>query len=124
MDYIHIRNMEFYGYHGVLQEESVLGQRFRASVSIAVDTKKAGKTDHVEDTVSYVDIYNLCKEIIEGERYNLIEAVAERIAEKILSKFENMVFGCRVEIIKPDPPIPGHYKEVAVEIVRGKYYEY
>lgn len=123
MDYIHIRDMQFYGYHGVLQEESVLGQRFNASVSIAVDTKKAGETDNVEDTVSYVDIFNICKEIIEGERYKLIETVANRIASKILTQFENAVSGCRVEIIKPDPPIPGHYKEVAVEIVRGKFYE-
>lgn len=123
MDYIHIRDMQFYGYHGVLPEESQLGQRFRASVSIAVNTRKAGETDNVEDTVSYVDIFSICKDIIEGQRFNLIETVADRVAAKILSEFENTVFGCRVEIVKPDPPIPGHYKEVAVEIVRGKYYE-
>lgn len=123
MDYIHIRDMQFYGYHGVMFEESVLGQRFKASVSIAVDTNRASETDSVENTVSYVEIFNICKDIIEGQRYNLIETVADRIASKILSEFENTVFGCRVEIVKPDPPIPGHYKEVAVEIVRGKYYE-
>lgn len=123
MDYIHIRDMQFYGYHGVLQEESVLGQRFRATVSIAVNTERAGETDNVEDTVSYVDIYNICKDVIEGQRFKLIETVADRIASKILLDFEDMVFGCRVEIMKPDPPIPGHYKEVAVEIVRGKFYE-
>lgn len=123
MDYIHIRDMQFFGYHGVLPEEAVLGQRFRASVSIAVDTKISGETDDVEDTVSYVDIYDICKEIVEGQRFKLIETVAERIANKILADFKESVFGCRVEIVKPDPPIPGHYKEVAVEIVRGKFYE-
>lgn len=121
MDYIHVRDMQFFGYHGVLQEETVLGQRFRASVSLAVDIKKAGETDNLEHTVSYVGVYDICKEVIEGKPYKLIEAVAETIASRILSQYEGQVMGCRVEIIKPDPPIPGHYKEVAVEIVRGTF---
>ena len=61
------------------------------------------------------------KEVIEGKPYKLIEAVAETVASRILSQYEGQVMGCRVEIIKPDPPIPGHYKEVAVEIVRGAF---
>lgn len=121
MDYIHLRDMQFYGYHGVLEQENVIGQRFRASVSLAVDMKKAGETDELDDTVSYVGVYDICKEIIEGKPYKLIEAVAETVASRILQQYEGQVSGCRVEIIKPDPPIPGHYKEVAVEIMRGTF---
>ena len=121
MDYIHVRDMQFFGYHGVLREETVLGQRFRASVSLAVDIQKAGETDNLEHTVSYVGVYDICKEVIEGKPYKLIEAVAETVASRILSQYEGQVMGCRIEIIKPDPPIPGHYKEVAVEIVRGTF---
>ena len=121
MDYIHVRDMQFFGYHGVLREETVLGQRFRASVSLAVNIQKAGETDNLEHTVSYVGVYDICKEVIEGKPYQLIEAVAETVASRILSQYEGQVMGCRVEIIKPDPPIPGHYKEVAVEIVRGTF---
>lgn len=123
MDYIHLRDMQFYGYHGVLKEENILGQRFKATVSLAVDIQKAGLTDELNDTVSYVGVYDLCKEIIEGKPYKLIEAVAETIAKRILETYEGQVLGVKVEIIKPDPPIPGHYKEVAVEITRGHYYE-
>lgn len=123
MDYIHLRDMQFFGYHGVLPEETKLGQRFRASVSLAVDIQKAGQTDNLDDTVSYVGVYEICKDIIEGNPFKLIEAVAETIASNILKTYEGQVFGCRVEIIKPDPPIPGHYKEVAVEIIRGNFYE-
>lgn len=121
MDYIHLRDMQFFGYHGVLPEEKVLGQRFRANVSLAVDIKRAGETDELDDTVSYVGVYDICKEIIEGKPYKLIEAVAETIATRILTQYEGQVFGCRVEVVKPDPPIPGHYKEVAVEITRGRF---
>lgn len=123
MDYIHLRDMQFYGYHGVLKEENVLGQRFRATVSLAVNIQKAGLTDELNDTVSYVGVYDICKEVIEGKPYRLIEAVAETVATKILESYQGQVLGVKVEIIKPDPPIPGHYKEVAVEITRGHFYE-
>lgn len=121
MDYIYLRDMQFFGYHGVLPQETVLGQRFRATVTIAVDIQKAGQTDELDDTVSYVGVYDICKEVIEGKPFKLIEAVAETIATRILVDYEGQVFGCKVEVIKPDPPIPGHYKEVAVEIVRGTF---
>lgn len=123
MDYIHLKDMQFYGYHGALPEENVLGQRFRVSVSLAVDTQKAGQTDDLEDTVNYVDVYNICKEVMEGKPFKLIEAVAETISSSILTTYKGIVFGCRIEVIKPDPPIPGHYKEVSVDIVRGRFYE-
>lgn len=122
MDYIHVKEMQFYGAHGVLPEETVLGQRFRANVSLAVDIKKAGETDDLDATVSYVGVYDICQEVIEGKPYKLIEAVAETVASRILEAYAGQVFGVRVEIIKPDPPIRGHYKEVAVEIVRGTFY--
>lgn len=122
MDYIHVKEMQFYGTHGVLPEETVLGQRFRANVSLAVDIKKAGETDDLNETVSYVGVYDICQQVIEGKPFKLIEAVAETVASRILQAYDGQVFGVRVEIIKPDPPIRGHYKEVAVEIVRGTFY--
>lgn len=123
MDYIHLREMQFYGYHGVLKEENVLGQRFNATVSLAVNIQKAGLTDELSDTVSYVGVYDICKEVMEGKPLKLIEAVAETIATRILESYQGQVLGVKVEVIKPDPPIPGHYKEVAVEITRGRYHE-
>ena len=51
MDYIYLRDMQFFGYHGVLPQETVLGQRFRATVTIAVDIQKAGQTDELDGTV-------------------------------------------------------------------------
>ena len=70
MDYIHLRDMQFYGYHGVLPEETMLGQRFRVTVSLAVNTKKAGETDDLQYTVNYVEVYELCKSIMEGKPFN------------------------------------------------------
>ncbi|RLQ82878.1 dihydroneopterin aldolase [Planomicrobium sp. Y74] len=120
MDYIHLNEMEFYGYHGVFPEEMKLGQRFRLTVSLAVDLKKAGETDGLEHTVHYGEVYSVCQSVIEGNPKKLLEAVAESLAAEILSTF-SLVKGIRIQLIKPDPPIPGHYKSVAVDITRGEF---
>ena len=121
MDYIHVNEMEFWGYHGVFVEETKLGQRFRVTLSLAVDLQEAGQTDNLEKTVNYAEAFFVCQKIVEGEPAKLVESVAERIATEILTKFKGIVKGCKVLVIKPDPPIPGHYRSVAVEITRGTY---
>ena len=121
LDYIHLNEMEFYGYHGVLPEETKLGQRFRVTVSLATNLSEAGKSDELDKTVNYAEVYSVCQSVVEGKPVKLIEAVAERIAEEIKRKFADKVFGVRVVLTKPDPPIPGHYASVAVEITRGRF---
>mgnify|MGYP001199826590 CR=1 FL=1 len=119
MDKIYLNEMEFYGYHGALPEENRLGQRFIVDLMVELDLSKAGKTDDLSETVNYADLYSLCKEIVEGKSYSLIEAVAEQIANNILTHFEK-INSCTVRLIKPDPPIPGHYKSVSIEITRKR----
>jgi len=119
IDKIYVNGMEFYGYHGVFPEENKLGQRFRVDVILETDLSKAGQTDDLIYTVNYADIYEQCKQIVEEKVYKLVEAVAENIAETILEQF-TIVERCTVKVTKPDPPIPGHYKSVAIEIMRGR----
>ncbi|MCA1057288.1 dihydroneopterin aldolase [Rossellomorea aquimaris] len=122
MDKILVNEMEFYGYHGVFPEENRLGQRFRVSAELHLDLSKSGKSDALEDSVNYADVYTLTKSVVEGEPLNLVEAVAERISSKILESFD-IVQACKITLIKPDPPIPGHYRSVAVEITRSRSHE-
>lgn len=121
MDYIHLNEMEFYGYHGALEEETVLGQRFRANVSLAVDLAEAGASDDLKKTVNYAEVFEVCRSVIEGEPKKLIESVAEEISRSILEQFAKQVNGVRVVLIKPDPPIRGHYASVSVDITRGQF---
>ncbi|MFB3171231.1 dihydroneopterin aldolase [Neobacillus sp. 179-C4.2 HS] len=119
MDKIFVNQMEFYGYHGVFPEETKLGQRFVVDLMVLVDLKKAGQTDELEYSVNYGELFQVCKEIVEGKPYKLVEAVAEKIAETVLGQF-TLVSEVTIKVIKPDPPIPGHYQSVAVEITRGR----
>jgi 7,8-dihydroneopterin aldolase/epimerase/oxygenase len=119
MDKIYVTGMKFYGYHGVFKEEKTLGQRFNVDLIVELDTKKAGETDDLAYSVSYADLFKTCEEVVQGKPYDLVESVAEEIAKQILNTYE-LIQQCTVKVIKPDPPIPGHYDYVAVEIIRGR----
>ncbi|MHC5252674.1 dihydroneopterin aldolase [Listeria kieliensis] len=119
MDKIYMNELSFYGYHGVLPEENKLGQTFQISLVLHLSTKKAGETDSVEDTVSYADVYETVKAVVEGKRFKLIEAVAETIASEVLTGYP-LLSRVTVKVVKPNPPIPGHYHSVAVEIERER----
>lgn len=119
MDKIYFNGMAFYGYHGVYPEENKLGQRYLVDLELYLDLAPAGFSDDLKDTINYAEVYELCKQIAEETRFQLVERVAQQIAEKALVQFPLLV-EIMVRVIKPDPPIPGHYQSVAVEIRRGR----
>lgn len=119
LDKIYLNELAFYGYHGVLAEETKLGQTFKVSLVLGLSTKKAGMSDSVDDTVSYADVYETVKKIVEGVPFKLIEALAEKIATKVLTDYP-LLEEITVKLIKPNPPIPGHYESVSVEIKRKR----
>jgi len=119
MDRIYLNQMEFYGYHGALPEENRLGQRFIVDLTVELNLQKAGETDDLKETVNYAELYELCKSIVENRKFKLIEAVSEKIADEVLLQFPE-IEKCTVKLTKPDPPIPGHYRSVAVEMTRTR----
>lgn len=119
MDKILLNNLQFYGYHGLLPEEKKIGQRFNVDLELFLNLQKAGETDDMKDSIHYGHVHELIKGIVEGKSMNLIEAVAETIASELFAKF-SLLSACTVKVTKPDPPIPGHYQSVAVEIFREK----
>ncbi|GAE37298.1 dihydroneopterin aldolase [Halalkalibacter akibai] len=119
MDKIFLNELAFYGYHGVYGEEQKLGQRFIVDLVLFVDLTQAGKTDDLNQTINYGEVYQQVKQIVEGPPFKLVEAVAEKIADELLKTFP-LLESCTVKVIKPDPPIVGHYKSVAVEITRAR----
>ncbi|AUJ24436.1 MULTISPECIES: dihydroneopterin aldolase [Virgibacillus] len=119
MDKILLQQLQFYGFHGLLPEENKLGQRFQVDATLYLDLSKPGNSDDMNDSIHYGQAYEYIREIVEGEAKQLIESVAENIAEKLLTSFD-ILEACNIKLIKPDPPIPGQYHSVAVEIYREK----
>ena len=118
-DQIMLDGMRFYGYHGVNPEERALGQPYVVDLTAELDLRQAGQSDRLEDTVSYSHIYRAVRDIVEGEPRNLLEAVAEAIAARVLADFP--VDAVTVTVKKPNPPVRGSsIRQSAVRIRRGR----
>lgn len=119
MDKIIMENMAFYGYHGVLPEEKALGQKFFADVSLYLPLKRAGETDDLNFTVNYGKVYETIREIVTSERFDLLEALAERICSTILSSYP-AVQRIKIRIKKPEAPVSAIFDYFGVEIERER----
>ena len=118
-DRIILEAMTFYGYHGVNPEERKVGQPFTVGVQVYGDFRVPGRSDNLEDTVDYSELYRIAKAVVEGKPHNLLESVAETIAQRILDSFE--VAAVAVRVAKPSPPITGAtLKGAAVEVHRER----
>jgi dihydroneopterin aldolase len=118
-DRIFIRGIQVHAYHGVFEEEKTLGQRFIFDVDYWVDARGYAQTDEYAGAVSYTDVHETVIGVATGPRVNLIEALAERVADALLERFAAIEM-VRVELHKPGAPIPGVFSDVGIEITRRR----
>ena len=115
-DVLRIRNMAFYAYHGLFAEEEKLGQRFEVDVEVYGDFRGYARNGG-KGAVDYPQVYSLTEAVVTGERYGLVEALADRIAEVLQDRLGLQRLVVRVR--KPNPPVPGHFDGVEAEVRRG-----
>lgn len=118
-DRVFLRDVPFFGRHGVFPEEQVLGQRFVLDVDWWLDTRPAAWADDAALTVSYQAVYDQMKAVVEDDPVHLIETLAERIATRLLDHFPT-IEQVRVVVRKPGAPISGVFGDVGVEIIRQR----
>ena len=122
-DQIIIRNLEIYSNHGVYKEEKVLGQKFLVSAVLDTDTKRAGISDCIDFSVDYGKVCHRIAEIMENNRFDLMERVAETLAKTLLLEFP-LVKKLEIQVKKPWAPIGIPLDSVAVKISRGWHRAY
>lgn len=118
-DGIHISDLRFFAFHGLLPEEETLGQRFRIDLSCEVDLAEAGASDDMAKSVHYGQLIAAVERIVTGRRYRLIEALAEAIATAILAEFQR-VDAVAITVTKPEAPVQVATGVVAVSIERRR----
>lgn len=118
-DRIHLKKIAVFAYHGLYAEEARLGQRFNISLDCAIDLAEAGRTDNLEHGVSYADLAALVQEIAVSERFHIIEALGERIAQAILAK-QPRIAAIAVTIEKPAAAIAALFETIEVTIQRSR----
>ena len=110
---IHLKKLRFHGHHGVLPEETTLGQPWIIDLALVVDIAHAAATDDVAHTVNYVEVHDLVRDIVTGEPVALLETLANRILSAVLSA-QPRVQSVSITIHKPHVPIPGAHEGVAL----------
>ena len=118
MGIIRLKNMQFYGYHGVSESEKHLGGKFEVDVEMKTDFQKAFASDNLEATIDYEAVYKTVDNCVKNDNYYLIESLADSIAKEILVRFS--VSEITVRVRKPHAPINGVLDTVEVEISRKK----
>jgi len=118
LDCIRLQGLRGWGYHGVLEHEQVVGQEFVVDVDLWVDTVAAAGSDRLADTVDYGRVAADVHAIVTGERYALIETLANRVAEACLGY--RHVQAVTVTVHKPAAPVPVPFHDVSVTVSRPR----
>ena len=116
-DAVILRGLRIPARHGVTRREQAAGQVFVVDVVCRLDLSAAACSDDLADTLDYGALAEAVHGRVSGERWNLIERVAERVAELVLE--DPRVDRVEVTVHKPQAPIPVEFEDAAVRIVRG-----
>ena len=112
MGIIKVENIRVYAFHGCLVEESKIGSEYRVDIIVNADLSKSSQSDDLNDTVDYVLLNRIVKEEM-GNRAKLLEAVADRILNRIFRE-SRMVTFAEVSVSKLNPPIGGDVEKVTI----------
>ena len=116
-DRILLEGLSFYAHVGVLPREKERGQRFRVDLVLEGGRLAAADSDRLEDTVDYAALYDRIRQAVEPARFDLVERLAQVVAEVVLS-FSEKVLAVDVTVRKPEAPLPGAFESVGVRLRR------
>nr|WP_246057025.1 dihydroneopterin aldolase [Nocardioides eburneiflavus] len=113
-----VTGVECFAHHGVFDFERREGQVFVVDLVLGIDTRPAAASDDLAQTVNYGTLVDDVKAAVERDPVDLIETVAQRIADVCL--LDTRVEWARVTLHKPDAPIDATYSDVALTITRTR----
>ena len=118
MDQITLTGVTAVGHHGVFDFERRDGQPVVVDAVLHLDFGKAAASDDVLDTAHYGEVADCIRNWITGDPLNLIEALAVRIADDVLRKFD--VAAVDITVHKPQAPIAVDFGDVSVSVHRER----
>lgn len=115
---LRLKNMVFYGYHGVFDAERELGQRIEVDLELQAELGEAIRNDDFDVTLNYVDVYTVVKDIVEEGEFKLIEAMAGAILDQVWDAFD--LKSLLVRVRKPQPPVGGIMEAAEFELFKER----
>lgn len=117
-DRITLRGMVFMGRHGVPDDERAGEQPFEIDLVLRLDLSEPARTDDLDDTIDYGTLFELARDVVEGQSFHLLEGLAGAIADAVLAA--HPVDDVEVRVRKPKAPLPGAFDSVEVRIRRRR----
>ena len=117
-DQLAVRGIEIYAHHGVFDFERRDGQIFLIDLVLGMDTSAAAAADDLTQTVHYGELVEAVKAAVENDPVDLIETLAQRIADVCLA--ESQVDWAEITVHKPNAPITTTFSDVALTIRRSR----
>ncbi|NIF21350.1 bifunctional dihydroneopterin aldolase/7,8-dihydroneopterin epimerase [Candidatus Pantoea multigeneris] len=115
MDIVFIDQLTVFTTIGVYDWEQSIQQKLVLDVEMAWDNRQAAASDDVNDCLSYADVSEAILNHLTGQRFALVERVAEEIADLLMSRFKTP--GVRIKVSKPGAVAQA--AQVGVKIERG-----
>lgn len=112
--WIELEEMEFFAFHGVFEQEALVGNRFRVDLKMNVDISEAMLTDEVTDTVSYADAFQVVNQEMKI-RAKLLEHLTGRIVSRLFESFIS-IEALQIKLSKVNPPGCGDIKQASIII--------
>ncbi len=112
---IYLRNVRFHAFHGVLPQEGIVGNDYLVNLVLDYDFSSAMKTDDLQGTLNYAEVYQKVKEEM-AVPSKLLEHVAGRIAHRLFSDFPE-IQKLQLSITKVNPPMGADSDGAGVEVV-------
>lgn len=98
---IHLTNLKFIAYHGVHDEERILGGEYE--IDAAVTFKEEERITALQQTIDYTKIYALIKQRMQMPTA-LLETVVQELAQNIYAA-DNRITSISINLKKINPPI-------------------
>ena len=89
MDIIFIHELKIKALIGIYPWERKVAQTIQLDMEIALPTSKACQTDNFKDALDYASIVKRINESLSQKQFSLLEALAEHIAQIILTEFKS-----------------------------------
>lgn len=88
MDIIFLQALEVETVIGIYDWERQIKQKVIFDIEMSADIHKAAASDHIDDTLNYKAVAKRIIGFVEESRFQLVETLAERVAEIVLTEFE------------------------------------
>ena len=111
---IHLNSLKFHSFHGMHEEEKVLGNGLELNVTVVV--RNTDKIVSLKQTVNYVTLYEIIQKRMDTPT-PLLETVAQDLADLICA-FDDRIVSVEKKKKKLNPPIHNFHGQISVSYIK------